>query len=332
MIEPLRTITAFVRAGDKLDVVASGGALLVMREKGRLKQVWETKERLVASDTLCYDGRYVWFPVSQYLHPALLVVLDTMTDEVSQVTAEDGLPVIPAESLPDQTWQSLAAAPLGPGRICLAGWFGRTWLAIVTFDPRAGKSVKVFHEARERAESREDWKRTTIAFSPRYMCTLTDKPDGSGKAAQRVLIGRNGPPDVEDHPLCVDPETLSVEVEQEQLAARNPGLWAGHDGALYLFMNARTLGRFGFPKLKTEPVLSPIALGHLVLSGDRVMTVGKPWWAGSLSRKEAHPAGEMVGDFAGAWPSAHYGLLVQGQLPRTRMFYQAVLPDVWDEE
>src|SRR5205823_3443846 len=85
--------------------------------------------------------------------------------------------------------QYMNLAPLEPGRICLAGHMGRTWLAIATFEGDK-KSIRVFHTAREaqNPEDKAQARSTAVSFMPDYMFTLESAR--STGLVRRTLIGR----------------------------------------------------------------------------------------------------------------------------------------------
>jgi hypothetical protein len=235
-----------------------------------------------------------------------------------EFTADDGLPLVDPESLPDSSVkQVINMAPLGPGRVCLAGAFGRTWLAIAAFDPQAKKTVKVFHEARNAPEAKalDQWMRTTVAFEPVRMFTLTGE-----RGASRVLIGR-GCIDhwVESHPLVVDPETLKVEVMKEVVYNINLVNAQVRDGVLYYLGDGlpdnRHLVTIAFPGTEKKSVMTNLPHGRVTLDGDsffHVTTDSEGWWHGSLAKKEVRRVGFMApGNVNFMGSSAHYGVLVQ---------------------
>ncbi len=54
--------------------------------------------------------------------------------------------IVPAKGIAEYR---VLAAPLGPGKVCMAAGFGRSWIATVAFDPAGHHEVRVFHEATE---------------------------------------------------------------------------------------------------------------------------------------------------------------------------------------
>jgi len=105
-----------------------------------------------------------------------LAVIDPTTERIWKFTADDNLPPMSTGSV----------APLAPGKVCVAGYFGRTWCAIATFDPDKGKSLKVFFEAREVVDFRNyDAPNPNVATQVGPMRTLAI----AGSATKRLSKG-----------------------------------------------------------------------------------------------------------------------------------------------
>jgi hypothetical protein len=304
-----------IRTG--LDVVVVDRAVFLMKDKGRLRLVWNGPGY---PSTACYDGRWVWFRSSQsHWSTQKLFVLDPESGKFWEITAKQGLPVAAAEDLPGtEVFQALNIAPLGPGKVCLAGSFGRTWIAIATFHPTGG-AVKVFYEARElpNAQDEEQRKHTAVVFTPVAMYTLKSKPDASGHVTQRVLIARNKsmPPYGNWPPLVVDPEKLSVAVAPPTIPPNALNECRSYDGIVYGCTDQKyRKDGYGFFRLLYPDTFETLSTsfpvhGKIVLVGDRLNLLAEQWWTGSLARKEIHPVRAMPPEVEGVFPSAHYGLL-----------------------
>ena len=210
-------------AGEGVDVVWGDDALYLMKKKGELRRVWSAREQSVYFAAVCFDGRYVWATTRRYQKWATLLILDPATEKVWEVTGADGLPQGTAEQQQQLGFHHLLVAPVEPGRACVAGSFGRTWIATVTFDAAAGKpTVKMLHEAREAQDPRDAGQadRATIDFVPTFMFTLRTKPDPGAKPEVRVVLGRgkplpgHGTPNaaVSRRPLIIDPDRPGVDV------------------------------------------------------------------------------------------------------------------------
>jgi tetratricopeptide (TPR) repeat protein len=209
-----------------------GLALFVMKEKGVLKRVFGKPNVPDKVTDMCFDGKYVWVTAEGRLSRGLpaLFVLDPVAETVHEVTVADGLPELPPEVANDPRRSEALAirvAPVDHGRACVAGWFGRAWVGVATFDARKGKAVvKVIHEAKEvpRQGEKEPWLNPNLSFVPDYARTLRGAPGADGKDVVRVLIGRGWPktsrvsdylPQMGPHPLAVDPDAGTVETVKD---------------------------------------------------------------------------------------------------------------------
>ena len=345
----LKALDGLMPAGPGADLAwAYQNQVFLMREEGRPRRVFHERNALIGRP--CFDGRYAWVPVNRTnvppAHPMLLVI-DPASGRTWTVGAEDGLPFPPLGEPPAPYFRSLMVAPVAPGKACVAGWFGRTWLAMVSFEPGAGKSVKVFHEAREVPDEKlaDQWKGTAAAFQPSYMYTLKDGPDDDDRAARRVLIGRNPTaPNIGliEHPLLVDPGSLKVEPARNKVW---PGKVAWRDGAIFWAWPTGSspagadlaLYRFGFPDFERALVAPHVhvgrsQLGAVAFDGRRTHVVGDAWWTqdapgepfrrlrGEIPEFKVHVEPHLV-------RSAHYGLVLIRQYAKP---YQVTFPGRMD--
>ncbi len=318
-------------AGDGVDVVWSPRDIYVMKEKGKLSRVFSYDTGFIQFDEPCYDGRFAWVPARSVVDPPFLVVIDPVGERAWKITTADGLPFASQSELPPHTAQFLNVAPIGPGRICAVGAFGRTWLAIVAFDPGGRKSVEVFHEAREVAPepppndpTPDDlWKSTALAFRPRYMVTLTGpRADGAGPA-RRILLGRSARhyQPASSHPLLIDPDTKTVQVVNENVDVYQGKPFDVHRGEFYWNEEPhvmrrdpspkRNLYRLGLPDLVKRPVLRDLLEeGRVASLGDRIAVLGTRWMESDLSGEGAAPPATSV-----PW----YFLRASGDRPSTEV-------------
>lgn len=296
-----------------VDCLVANTALFLMRQRDVAKRVWAADELNAYSSHFCYDGRYVWFSVARTLKTPRLFVLDPETEKVHEIGESDGLPVVPPESAPsNRKVQVIAVAPLSPGRVCAAGYFGKSWIGIVTFTPNEGKTVKLIHEARELAQpdTPMQWYRTTLVFRPLRMFTLTG-PQG----AARVLIGREDMqdgslPQVRLYPLLADPVASSIEVMKDPLSRVDEG--QALDGAFYYTGPDNQLVKLTYPGNVKSVLMNGVPYGRVVLAGDdlHVLTKGE-WWQGSLSKKQINKVGQLPnGELRFMGQSNQYGILV----------------------
>lgn len=261
--ETLKRFYGILAVGKALDVVWDGSNMYTMKEKGKLVPVrlpagWDGT---TATDVV-FDGKFVWTSGGQSRNGAILAAFDPASGKVCDLTTVDGLPQPAAES--GKTNSSLAIAPLGPGRVCVAGFNGRGWVATVSLDTDKGGSAKVIHEARDVPDRQktDQWKKTTIAFTPASARTLRGSADG--KPITRVLIGRSqtGIFEIDTHSLLVDPDTGAAEVFEtatESFGFRNGMKQAGPapGGVLYYQGHADkrdSLLRMTLPGPKIETV------------------------------------------------------------------------------
>lgn len=315
--------------GEDVDVVWGLKELFLMKGKGSLKRIYKSEERFFHLLRACYDGKYAWAPIRGREEP-LVLVINPETEQIFEFTAEDGLPRMSS---------GVAAVPLAPGKILLAGSFGKTdvegapdrgWCALLEFSENGVKSVDVFHEARLHMYSfdrygEEIWNPHN-AFSPRFMVVIADKVNNAGK---RVLLGRTSiPGPASDYPLLIDPEARTVEVLRDRVwrptCYEGDVYWANLDpkiGDPEHTSLAPNLWRLGFPDFKKTTVISSLPSkgidgGPVAFFNGRVHVVGRHWWtAGQLDDKFTQLQAKIPG---GKWKwylrelchSNHYGLLL----------------------
>jgi hypothetical protein len=268
-----------VPAGKDADLFCGDGQVLLMKKKGETKLIFDHKGQGytfkqiggygISPATACFDGKYAWLPMMSYGKAARLLVVDVETEKVTELKADSGLP----SEIPEKnTFSLLAAAPWGPGKAFLVGSFGKTWLGTATFDGEKG-AVKIIHEAQDVPERnlgriRDQWRSTSLRFSPSYLFALAD-PAEKEKAAQRMIIGR-ACEDVEahSHPLLVDPESGKVTVLETPLNPGNTAVMCPHEGSLYWLQTSNSNQMFGAEFMKLGfPDFEPTSLGKQPLPG-----------------------------------------------------------------
>jgi hypothetical protein len=296
-----------------------GLALFVMKEKGVLKRVFGKPTVPDKVTDMCFDGKYVWITAEGHLsrttRPALFV-LDPAAETVHEVTAAEGLPEAPDEVAKDPRRNdrlTLRVAPLDKGRVCVAGWFGRAWIAVATFDGEKNKAaVKVIHEAKEvpRQGEKEPWLNPHLSFVPEYARTLRGKA-ADGKPAVRVLIGRGSPTSamrvsdylgpMGNHPLSVDPDAGTVETVKDPIRITGWQIGANGDsagGAVYVAYPLRAgftcdLFRIDYPGKVTD--LGALAIPRAT-SSTQTMVVGDRLYFGVLDfggKRVPQPGGDL---------------------------------------
>lgn len=334
IIRPIRDIQGCIPAGGGVDAFWGQGSVFLMKEKGRLRRAWFAGEANASPSALCFDGRYVWAAIQRHAKAPRLIVIDPRGGEVGEIAREDGLPGVEDQRRDLFVTESLSLAPIAPGRVLLAGFFGRTYLAVATYGAEAGKSVKVFHEAREAPnnEDAEQWRRTTAHFQPGYLLTIDGRPGPGRPVERRMLIGRS-PPNIEScyHPLLVDPGRLTVEVLQDKV---NPGVQASfgvHDGGAFWAWPAQRrdgnqtilpdLWRVGFPDFKRTRVAGALFEGKcerysVAFRGDGVLVASDRLCTAESPRG---PYRRLAGVLPDARPTSspallasnHYGILLK---------------------
>ena len=257
--EPLWAVEAWTGLYDGCDFVvfrkkssdeSSELSLTLMKQKGQLGRLpldialshrggYSGADRLLNS---CWDGQYLWA-----LNPGKegpLAVIEPREEKIWKVGAESGLP--PSTSC--------AITPLEKGKVCIAGYFGRLWVALASFDGQK-INLDVFYEARDVPKpsyhhpdpSRHSPK---LARPIEFMSTVTE-PGASGRAPrQRVVIGREY-----SGPLLVDPQTRSVtslpyDIEPEYCFCGDDGVYWHEDTG----PKRELLCRIGFPSFEKKVV------------------------------------------------------------------------------
>ena len=210
-------------ACDGMDVVLDEWALYVMRRPGRLVPLalpGHPNPNFAAGRQVtnaCWDGRYVWFasPAADPGTPKrvtgggqsgleyapggkpFLAAVEPATGKVWTFSAADGLPPMKSPGGP-------AVTPLEPGKICLAGHFGRSWCGVATLDPAAGIKLDIFYEAREvdPETNPANGQNVRLASPVAFLCTLTSAAAAGEPPQQRVLLNRQAA-----GTLLLDPRT-----------------------------------------------------------------------------------------------------------------------------
>ena len=332
-------------ACDGMDVVLDEWALYVMRRPGRLVPLalpGHPNPNFAAGRQVtnaCWDGRYVWF-ASPAANPGtpkratgggqsgleyapegkpFLAAVEPATGKVWTFSAADGLP-------PMQSPGGPAVTPLEPGKICLAGHFGRSWCGVATLDPAAGIKLDIFYEAREvdPETNPANGQNVRLASPVVFLCTLTSAAAAGGPPQQRVLLNRQAA-----GTLLLDPRTRSVRLLPYRIPPET--FFCAHDGMLYWegfrrADNRTELYRTGFPDFHMELVNPESQFGFCLIEGNRLHVLGDragipcwclaarvqdevrrlrgpvPWTSGNILSFSGHIA-----------LSRHYGLIYYGE-------------------
>ena len=256
---------------------------------------------------IAWDGRYVWALNPGKTGP--LSVIDPGQRKVWKLGPEGGLPAA----------DSCAVTGLAPGKVCVAGYFGRLWCGIATFDPKTGIKIEVFHEAREVADLRKKtWDPTetpsTKLAEPVFFLSTLRAPGGDGRAAmQRVILGRG------TMPLLIDPE--KHDVKAVSCSVQYVYQFFEHDGSIYWgdihrgIDSTTNLYRLGFPNFQKELINPRFPVGTCVVYQGRVHVVnyrGKYLIADSIKGNFRELRGEIPAENQRLLLrlSNHYGLLL----------------------
>ena len=349
-LRPRWSFNGCIPAGPGVDLLwASGPHLYVMRQPGRLKEIWSSEYNFGPSITdIDYDGRFAWVTTRHLRGKPKLLVVDPQEEKVWEINGSDGLPVVAWETIPDRImWAQLWAEPLEPGKILLVSWFGRMAIGTVTFDPDKGPQVDVFFEARNPLDRTkgEPWRDPHMAFPPGYVIGFHGT-DEHGRPLRKVLVGalsQFSQYGRHDRPLLVDPDLRGVAVLPHKLrGGLEPRRLAFTREAVYrvqLFSKGLRLERIGLPDLKSETLMAGVPEGYCVKYGDKFAVLGSRCWLldpkappqqrvrviaarppwkyrnhCSTGVEFAGPAAETPNDllpfqFKGIWRSSHFGLL-----------------------
>jgi hypothetical protein len=188
----LSDINRVTKCGNKLDVFWLAGAVLFMKEKGVIEEVF-VDERPIFEDVR-WDGTRVWIATRN--DGIWLVKPDGKME--GKVTEADGLP--PANG-------GLLLCEIDPGHVIAVGSHGeakRGWIADIRWE-KSKATVNVFHKADHVVPADLKWHEAgndpQRVFRPEWI----HRVDGADGPSQ-VLIGRRAP----WMPLVVDLKALSV--------------------------------------------------------------------------------------------------------------------------
>lgn len=279
----------WIPAGEGVDLVWAGRYLYVMKQPGRLKLIWDAWHpvklgRITAVD---YDGRFAWVTTEHLRGKPQLLVLDPEQERIWEIDEDDGLPVVPWQSIPDpHVYPQLWAEPLEPGKILLVSWFGRLAIGTVTFAPDTGAQTDLFFEARHPLDHTKNkpGRDPRMAFRPGYVIGFRGT-DQQGRPLRRVLVGARGQfaeYGRHDRPLVVDPDSKRVDVLPHAITSGlEPHRLAFTPEAVYrvqvYYMELR-LERIGLPDLKPRTLMTGVPEGYCVKYGDNFAILGSRCW------------------------------------------------------
>jgi tetratricopeptide (TPR) repeat protein len=280
-------------AGPRMEIAWDRNHLYAIQSKNNLKELCTFRGATPLVRCVVFDGRYVWAAVRGADNSVLLLLFDPEQLKLHKISAKDGLPLQDKESVPYR--QEVMVAPIAPGRACIAGGFGRSWIALATYDPKAAKpvTVDVIHEARRSWDGSAGFGLDpAAAFYPAAIASLADIQAGDA-GPRRILIGRcsgGGQDDLGRHLLMADPESRRVSLvslpKHRWLSSGAPCClpnYGMHQGAIF-FVSAQSdrpvyqLYRIGFPELKPVVFAPDVPDGIPVSGDDGLHIVGRKWW------------------------------------------------------
>jgi len=337
-----------IPAGEFGDLVW-GPQLFLMKQKGELTVLWKPDQLNVWVKDVCFDGRFVWLAVEPRLSEPYLLVIDPRTRHSRRIDRSAGLPMPEGFVAPGSGvfTKSFSLAAIEPGMLCVAGTFGRTWIAIVSADPAGAANVKIIHEAREVLELMDDeaWRSSKYQFNPKWSHTFSSEVNGT--VVRRVILARGGAGGgggwLMGHPLVIDPDSGSVGVIQGRIwdVAMPAVQWHDYsESALFQVSRVQMRGipalvRLGFPTFEPEPILRSVPEGTVAITPGRIHIVGAKWWSarfdGSkvLDKKltlleEELPWNDKASNrLPEIFHSVHYGLIVNGEYAARELTKQA---------
>lgn len=354
-------VEGVIQVGKGIDLFLINHSLYLMKERGVLIKAWRPPDGNAAFhiSNICFDGRYVWAPAQLHRQPMALFVVDPQSGETWNIGDTPSLPLQrrqPKSPTDESYIEYLRVAPIGPGKACVAGYFGETWLAVVEFEPQKGAKAQVFHEARRAAvtEDPNGWKRPDISFKPPYMFTVPVNPKFRTAKNTRVLIGREGT----SHPLSVNAHDLSVEVVADELGGawstfESPRWFPAEDSIVCHAFDGVGPGfaTYPAPEFKRSKLEGNAPDGLIATRGEQVVVCGDGCWIKDGKDTEFRkfvnavpfvPAhlyftpnkkryAEGSPSMQGIWPSEHYGFVVARRDGKGQMEYFALEPPGFQE-
>lgn len=270
-------LAGWIPAGPQTDLVWNSRAeICLMKEPGRLTRIHSAKGLV---NTAGYDGRFAWVTVWRPGRKPALLVVDPKQERLWEISENDGLPVVPHETLPNpRNSQRLWVEPLEPGRALLVSHFGRMAIGNATFDPDKGAKIQVFFEGRLQPDRTdpEPWRNPQMAFRPEYVVRFQQTADDAGPQC-RVLVGGRSRYD-EDWPLLVDPDKGSARVletsirhgiDLKRVARTQDAVFRSKYNRLY---------RIGLPDFRPQILLRDVPEGYCVKQGEKFLVFGLKCW------------------------------------------------------
>ncbi len=273
--------------------------VLLLKQRGLVKPIGlASHDRVVHRISYpSYDGKYVWIARND-----AVFVLDPASERVWPIETDDGLPDLKMD--PDQKASSmllLRVVGISPGKALAVGFNGRTWYAMIDFDPQGEHKVDILHEARESSDHRDthgacNYLDPQAAFLPGNLHLLARENLGSD-ASGCILVGRqSGCGHFVSYPAIFDLDTKTVRISREPILLPPDRysyfLQRSEDGKHNLAIREP-------PDGAVRTILPDISPGRLVVQGDEVHIAGREWWKGNLSGESLQSYGPVPWKYTG---------------------------------
>lgn len=278
--------------------------VLLLKQHGPVKPIGLTS-RSGVSRRISYpsfDGKYVWIAAND-----AVFVLDPASEKVWSIETGDRLPDLTMD--PSQKTSSmlrLRVLGITPGKAVAVGFNGRTWYAMIHFNPQGENKIDILYEARESPDHRDtqgacNYSSPQAAFIPRHMRLLTAENPAAG-APRSILVARQGTcSHFWAHPAILDPDAKTVRISTESFQLF-PNQYFFHQRE----DRKCDLATREFPDGALRTILPDIAPGRVVVHGDELHVANRQWWKGSLSAKSLQSCGPVpwkYTDLSGTDPS-----------------------------
>lgn len=311
----LKWLDGCVPLNNGMDAFYSDQGVFIQSPGQDLRQIYAPGPN-THPQSISYDGHYLWLIVRIHQQAPQLWVFEPISGKGVQITAEDGLPLIAPEKIPGQAKYLIQVklATIERGRAIVAGFFGRTWLADVRFNPDGKHSINVFHEAKEiipPGERNADWKNINLAFQPAAVRDFRSQSE-DGVQNHLVVVNRmSSDYSLVRHPLVVDPTDLSIRVSENVWDHAGDGIDNKdfdrgaffYAGAAPPKFNSIGIVRVGCPDFNPEVAMPGIREGDLVFnhSDGIVNIVGMDWQRGRLENGTLESFGPVPWAYSNHW-------------------------------
>lgn len=241
----------WVAVSPGVDFFVSQNTWYWLRTKGigeRVKNARVAELRLQERYNLqvCADGRYVWILIPH--KDPLLVALDSQSDQSWVFDSAAGLP-------PMDQKDGARIIGLEPGKVCLAGYFGRRWIAAATLDPASGIKLDVLHEAKDKPEANNPKQNRllSVAQPVTELQTLSGRKTDNGPLEHRIFLKRQETGDF----ILIDPQQRQVTLLNESLGGEVHHVLGKRGDTLFITGKLKHLGETPRGKLDSYELTLP---------------------------------------------------------------------------